>query len=219
MQPITRTLTLICAAVLLVGGAGLQGVAFAQEARPFAISGEYDRPAKMRHQSRSVVIASHGMVATSQPLAAQVGLDILRAGGTAADAAIATCAMMGLVEPMDAGIGGDLFAIYWDHKTQKLYGLNASGRSPYALNRDVFRSRGHGRDSRRRGLVMVGPRLRRRLGPVASAVRHNDVQAIAGPHDSICRRGLSGDGGHRRTLGQRATRGHEICRHQGDVFS
>ncbi len=50
--------------------------------------------------------------------------------------------MMGLVEPMDAGIGGDLFAIYWDHKTQKLYGLNASGRSPYALNRDVFRSRG-----------------------------------------------------------------------------
>jgi gamma-glutamyltranspeptidase / glutathione hydrolase len=142
MQPITRSLTLICAAVSLVGGPGLQGVAFAQEARPFATSGEYDRPAKMRHQSRSVVIASHGMVATSQPLAAQVGLDMLRAGGTAADAAIATCAMMGLVEPMDAGIGGDLFVLYWDHKTQKLYGLNASGRSPYALNRDVFRSRG-----------------------------------------------------------------------------
>ena len=107
-----------------------------------AFAGEYDRPAKMRHQSRSAVIASHGMVATSQPLAAQVGLDILRAGGTAADAAIATCAMMGLVEPMDCGLGGDLFAIYWDNKTQKLYGLNASGRSPYALNREVFRSRG-----------------------------------------------------------------------------
>ena len=110
--------------------------------QPFAIAGEYDRPAKMPRQSRSAVVASHGLVATSQPLAAQVGLDILRAGGTAADAAIATCAMMGLVEPMDCGLGGDLFALYWDNKTQKLYGLNASGRSPYALNREVFRSRG-----------------------------------------------------------------------------
>jgi gamma-glutamyltranspeptidase/glutathione hydrolase len=102
----------------------------------------YDRPAKNRHQSRSAVVASHGIVATSQPLAAQVGLDILKAGGTAADAAIATNAMLGLVEPMNCGIGGDLFVIYWDAKTQKLYGLNASGRSPYALNREVFREKG-----------------------------------------------------------------------------
>lgn len=102
----------------------------------------YDRPADEPHQSRSVVVAQNGIVATSQPLAAEVGLDILQAGGNAVDAAIATNAMMGLVEPMSCGIGGDLFVIYWDAKTQKLYGLNASGRSPYALNREVFRQRG-----------------------------------------------------------------------------
>ena len=104
-------------------------------------AGEYDRPAKMP-QSRSAVVASHGIVATSQPLAAQVGLDILKAGGNAIDAAIATDAMMGLVEPMSCGMGGDLFCIYWDAKSQKLYGLNASGRSPYALNREVFKKKG-----------------------------------------------------------------------------
>lgn len=102
----------------------------------------YDRPAKNRHQSRSSTVARNGMVATSQPLAAEVGVDILRRGGNAADAAIATNAMMGLVEPMSCGIGGDLFVIYWDAKTKKLYGLNACGRSPYALNREVFAKAG-----------------------------------------------------------------------------
>ncbi|MEX2286025.1 MAG: gamma-glutamyltransferase [Planctomycetaceae bacterium] len=110
-------------------------------ARPVR-AGEYDRPAPARHQSRSAVIARHGVVATSHPLAAQVGLDVLKAGGNAADAAIATNAMMGLVEPMSCGIGGDIFVIYWDAKSQKLYGLNGSGRSPYALNRDVFKEKG-----------------------------------------------------------------------------
>ncbi len=91
---------------------------------------------------RSVVLAPHGMVATSHPLAAQVGLDILKNGGNAIDAAIATNAALGLMEPMSCGIGGDLFAIIWDAKTQKLYGLNASGRSPYKATREVFVSRG-----------------------------------------------------------------------------
>src|SRR6185369_14419243 len=102
----------------------------------------YDRPAANPHQSRSVVVAEHGIVATSQPLAAQAGLDILKAGGNAIDAAIAANAMIGLVEPMSCGIGGDLFVIYWDAKTKKLYGLNACGRSPYALNREVFAAKG-----------------------------------------------------------------------------
>ncbi len=82
------------------------------------------------------------MVATSHPLAAQAGLDVLKGGGNAVDAAIAVNAMLGVVEPMSCGIGGDLFAIYWDNKTQKLYGLNASGRSPYRLTRQVFKERG-----------------------------------------------------------------------------
>ncbi len=102
----------------------------------------YDRPLGNPRQSRSVVVAKHGIVATSIPLAAEVGVDILKAGGNAADAAIATNAMLGLTEPMSCGIGGDVFVIYWDNKTKKLYGLNGSGRSPYTLNRDVFKQKG-----------------------------------------------------------------------------
>jgi gamma-glutamyltranspeptidase/glutathione hydrolase len=93
---------------------------------------------KAGRAGRSVVIAPHGMVATSHPLAAQVGLDVLKAGGNAVDAAIAADAALGLMEPMSCGVGGDLYAIVWDAKTKKLYGLNASGRSPYAATRDYF---------------------------------------------------------------------------------
>ena len=78
------------------------------------------------------------MAATSQPLATQVALDILKQGGTAVDAAIAANALMGLVEPTGNGMGGDLFAIVWDTKTKKLHGLNASGRSPYSLTLEHF---------------------------------------------------------------------------------
>jgi gamma-glutamyltranspeptidase/glutathione hydrolase len=102
----------------------------------------YERSGEMRNQSRSVVMAKHGLVATSHPLAAQAGLDVLKAGGTAADAAIAANAMLGVVEPMSCGIGGDLFVIYWDNKTQKLYGLNGSGRSPYDISREKLIDRG-----------------------------------------------------------------------------
>ncbi|MGH7138463.1 MAG: gamma-glutamyltransferase [Pirellulales bacterium] len=102
----------------------------------------HDRPSGEPLQGRSVVVAEHGIVATSQPLAAQAGLDVLKAGGNAADAAVAAGAVLGVVEPMSCGIGGDLFVIYWDNKTQKLYGLNASGRSPYELTREVFAKQG-----------------------------------------------------------------------------
>lgn len=101
-----------------------------------------DRPAGHRDQTRSVVMAKNGIVATSHTLAAEAGVEILRRGGNAIDAAIATDAVLGVVEPMSCGIGGDLFAIVWDAKTQKLYGLNASGRSPYAISREYFKERG-----------------------------------------------------------------------------
>ncbi|MBY0523286.1 MAG: gamma-glutamyltransferase [Gemmataceae bacterium] len=100
-------------------------------------------PLSAGRAGRSVVMAPHGMVATSHPLAAQVGLDVLKKGGNAIDAAIATNAAMGLMEPMSCGIGGDLFAIVWDAKTKKLYGLNASGRSPYKATRQLFADKGH----------------------------------------------------------------------------
>lgn len=89
--------------------------------------------------TRSAVIAKNGMVASSQPLATQVGLDILKKGGSAVDAAIAVNAALGLMEPTGNGIGGDLFAIVWDAKKKKLYGINASGRSPESLTLEYFK--------------------------------------------------------------------------------
>src|SRR5438093_1006569 len=90
---------------------------------------------------RSVVRASQGMVATSQPLASQVGLDVLKRGGNAVDAAIAMAAVLNVTEPHMTGIGGDAFVMIYSSKTKKLQGLNASGRAPRALNLDYFASR------------------------------------------------------------------------------
>lgn len=92
---------------------------------------------------RSPVLATSAMVATSQPLATQVALDVMKNGGNAIDAAIAANALLGLVEPTGNGLGGDLFAIVWDAKTKKLYGLNASGRSPKSLSLEWFAQNGH----------------------------------------------------------------------------
>jgi len=93
--------------------------------------------------TRSEVIAQHGMAATSHPLATQIAVDILQRGGTAVDAAIAANAALGLMEPTGCGIGGDLFALIWCAQTQKLYGLNASGRSPKSLTRQHFIENGY----------------------------------------------------------------------------
>ncbi|MFH1718860.1 MAG: gamma-glutamyltransferase [Planctomycetota bacterium] len=84
-----------------------------------------------RNQNRSAVACRNGVVCSSQPLASMAGLDILKAGGNAVDAAICANAMLSLVEPMMCGPGGDLFAIVWNSEERKLIGLNASGRSPY----------------------------------------------------------------------------------------
>jgi len=99
-----------------------------------------DRINGLTDATRSEVIAQNGMVATSQPLASQIALDVLKKGGNAIDAAIAANAALGLMEPTGNGIGGDLFAIVWHAKTQKLYGLNASGRSPQSLTFNKLKS-------------------------------------------------------------------------------
>ena len=96
-----------------------------------------------RTQARSMVISRYGIAATSQTLASQAAAQVLARGGSAVDAAIAANAVLGLVEPMSCGIGGDLFAIYWDAKTGKLTGLNASGWAPRGLTIDFLRSEGH----------------------------------------------------------------------------
>ena len=101
-----------------------------------------DKPLGKYFSTRSVVMAPNGMVATSQPLATEIALEILKKGGTAVDAAISANAALGLMEPTGAGIGGDLFAIVWDAREGKLHGLNASGRSPQSLTLERIRELG-----------------------------------------------------------------------------
>lgn len=108
--------------ILLISHFGLQNL-FAQ-----------DRLSGKSFATRSEVLAVNGMVATNHPIATQVGLEILKKGGSAVDAAIAANALLGFADPGMNGIGGDLFAIVWDAKTKRLYGLNASGRSPQSLS-------------------------------------------------------------------------------------
>src|SRR5688572_4596079 len=98
-------------------------------------------------------MARHAMVATSQPLATQIGVETLRRGGSAVDAAIAANAALGLMEPTGCGLGGDLFAIVWDGKTKKLHGLNAAGRSPLGLSFDQLQ-----RELEQLGRATIPPR-------------------------------------------------------------
>jgi len=101
-----------------------------------------DRITGKSFATRSEVIAQNGMACTSQPLATQAAIDILKQGGNAIDAAIAANAVNTVVEPMSCGIGGDLFAILWHNDSQKLFGLNASGRSPKSLTLEMLRDKG-----------------------------------------------------------------------------
>jgi gamma-glutamyltranspeptidase / glutathione hydrolase len=101
---------------------------------------QIDRITGKPFATRSEVLGRHGMVCTSVPAATQVGLDILKRGGSAVDAAIAANATLGLMEPVSNGIGGDLFAIVYSAKENKLYGINGSGRSPLGLNYDQMKA-------------------------------------------------------------------------------
>jgi gamma-glutamyltranspeptidase/glutathione hydrolase len=128
-MPISRTLqTIFCglAVITMAEGGIFVNAADAQD----------------RSQGRSMVVSRGGIVAAESPLAAQAGAQILERGGNAVDAAIATNAMMGVVEPMMDGIGGDLFAIVYDAKGNKLYGLNASGWAPKALTIEFLQRQG-----------------------------------------------------------------------------
>lgn len=111
----------------------LFAITISLEAQPDRITGE-------PFATRSEVIGQNGMVATSQPLATQIGIQVLKNGGNAIDAAIAANAALGLMEPTGNGIGGDLFAIIWSAEDQKLYGLNASGRSPLGMSYDNLKN-------------------------------------------------------------------------------
>src|ERR1700744_1833729 len=98
--------------------------------------------AQDRSYGRSVVATQHGIVATSQASPSPAGARVLEQGGSAIDAAIAANAVLNVTEPASNGMGGDLFAIYWEAKTGKLYGLNASGWAPKGLTIDHLRTRG-----------------------------------------------------------------------------
>jgi gamma-glutamyltranspeptidase/glutathione hydrolase len=104
-----------------------------------SLNAQIDRVTGKNFATRSEVLATHGMVCTSVPAATQVGLDILKRGGSAVDAAIAANATLGLMEPVSNGVGGDLFAIVYSAKENKLYGINGSGRSPLGLSYDQMK--------------------------------------------------------------------------------
>ena len=128
-------------------------------------------------QGRSEVLARHGIVATSDPLAAQAGLEILQQGGNAIDAAVATGAVLDVTSQNDTGIGGDLFAIVWSAKDKKLYALNSGGWAPAGWTPEFFTEQLR-REERAGQRRQRGDRARRdlRLRRAAQALRHDDVQ-------------------------------------------
>jgi gamma-glutamyltranspeptidase/glutathione hydrolase len=165
----SRVAGLAVAGLVAVGAAGM-GVAQTSDgpsATPFgqptaehpnpsagitAVAG--DRASNWGAQTRSEVLARNGVVATSHPLAAQAGLDMLKRGGNAADAAVAAAAAAAVVEPLSTNLGADMFALYWSAKHKRLYGLNASGWAPKAWTPEYFRSKGYDEST---GVPIRGP--------------------------------------------------------------
>lgn len=141
MRMTTRALAGVVLALALLGQASAQD-APARDPN----FGRGERVSGQSFATRSPVVAPHGAAATAHPLATQTAIDVLRNGGSAIDAAIAANAMLGLVEPTGNGIGGDIFVIVWDPRTQRLYGYNGSGRTPQGMSLAQMR-----REARRRG--------------------------------------------------------------------
>lgn len=133
-----RIRSIIIIITLLIGG---NTVPFAQETGEHLNKGGGDRIYGKPWATRSAVISSNAMAATSHPLASQIAIDIMKSGGNAVDAAIAANAALGLMEPTGNGIGGDIFAIIWDPATEKLYGLNGSGRSSMSQTLDQLQAK------------------------------------------------------------------------------
>jgi gamma-glutamyltranspeptidase / glutathione hydrolase len=136
---------------------------------PWCAAAQGDRPSGWLSQGRSEVMARHGIVATSQPLAAQAGLRVLMAGGNAIDAAVATAAVLNLVEPMMVGAGGDLFAIFYIAKEKKLYQLNAAGMMPTGATVQRYNSLGYVYDPKNWGYGSGMPVYGILSAPVPSA--------------------------------------------------
>ena len=133
-----------CLVAALLTQSALQAQATSTETEGSAAFDAYrgDRPANWLGQTRSEAVGLNGMVATSQPLGVEAGLQILRAGGNAFDAAVAVAAVMNVLEPEAAGIGGDAFITAWSAKDQKLIALDGSGRTPAGFTLDRLAGRG-----------------------------------------------------------------------------
>ena len=160
-----------------------------------------DRMWDWTEQTRSEVVARHGVVATSQPLAAQAGLQMLKEGGNAVDAAVATAAMLGVVEPESAGIGGDMEAIYYSAKNHQLYGLNAAGWAP-ASPTPAFYHNGPERGAVLRRVQRHRPRRGGRLEPAPPSLRPHVAGAGAAAVDRGRPAGLRADRADPRRLGE-----------------
>ena len=174
--------------------------------------------ARDRSNARSMVITRYGIVATSHVQASVAGAKILERGGSAVDAAIAANAVLGVTEPMMNGMGGDLFAIYWEAKTGKLYGLNASGWAPRGLTIEHLKSRGAtamppaGIDSVTvPGAVAGWHALHERFGKMA-------WKDLFQP-DFLCRRGVSGSGDYCFLLEGLGRYAGKRCRGPASLFT
>ena len=134
---------------------------------------------------RSTVLAKHGMVATSQPLAAVAGMRVLMQGGNAVDAAIASAAVLNVVEPVSTGVGGDMFALVWNNREKSVRAINGSGRSPMGQTIDSLEAEGHRTHASERGPFGHGPWSGTRLGNPAGRVRHYVLVHAVGTRDQI----------------------------------